>query len=373
MGCGCTPCSETNSRNGQDGIGISSIIPLVNAFKVVLTDGREYTVTLNLPAAVKGDKGDKGDTGDDGEDATPLTIISYTASPVESGIQVIINFSDETVISFIVPKGTDGSDGSIIFNGVGVPSELLGTSSDYYINIINYDLYKKTSTWGVIGNIKGANGDAGNTIQYVGIIAEAIAGTVIGDTAFEESTLDVYNWNGTTWVFSFNIRGLQGTQGLRGRSQRVYIQDVEPTGGTYYDGDLWILDEDVPAPIPIPPDIVLYNITLSLDAEVEDSYDTVLENNGVLTATISELLPNDLIVVVKVSYLDGVTPLDIIKTVNIRSGFLTGSEPINTGDNGGDDGEPPYLGNPVESVCLQEFHSIADVVIDNYADLVCPV
>lgn len=74
---------------------------------------------------------------------------------------------DEGTSQPLVPtnsiNGTDGTDGLSFLQGTGVPAGGLGNVGDSYVNVSNYDLYKKTgaSTWTLTGNIQGATGATG--------------------------------------------------------------------------------------------------------------------------------------------------------------------------------------------------------------------
>ncbi len=69
--------------------------------------------------------------------------------------------------------GMDGANGSTILSGEGVPDVALGNDFDHYIDTLTYDLYHKlTGAWGVVGNIKGADGAALTSDQYVNAAAE---------------------------------------------------------------------------------------------------------------------------------------------------------------------------------------------------------
>jgi len=62
-------------------------------------------------------------------------------------------------------NGIDGTDGTIIYSGNGVPAGNLGAVGDYYIDVDTGDWYKKTgaSTWTFQVNLKGATGSTGST------------------------------------------------------------------------------------------------------------------------------------------------------------------------------------------------------------------
>ena len=63
--------------------------------------------------------------------------------------------------------GQDGQNGTSFLTGESVPSDYTGNVGDVYLNMSNYDLYKKidASTWSLIGNIKGQDGQNGEDGQ----------------------------------------------------------------------------------------------------------------------------------------------------------------------------------------------------------------
>ena len=61
-----------------------------------------------------------------------------------------------------VPIGDEGTPGSQIYCGSGVPPNLLGIDGDYYLDIDTDNLYQKINgTWGIKTNLKGAIGAPG--------------------------------------------------------------------------------------------------------------------------------------------------------------------------------------------------------------------
>lgn len=61
--------------------------------------------------------------------------------------------------------GANGTNGNTILNGIGIPSNSLGVSGDFYINISNYDMYgpKTAAGWGAPTSLKGADGSGGGS------------------------------------------------------------------------------------------------------------------------------------------------------------------------------------------------------------------
>ena len=63
------------------------------------------------------------------------------------------------------PKGDKGDAGksSYFYNGVGKPSDIMGKSGDYYIDLSSFDLYEYVNTtWVSRGTMKGGKGEPGD-------------------------------------------------------------------------------------------------------------------------------------------------------------------------------------------------------------------
>ena len=58
--------------------------------------------------------------------------------------------TSQPLVPTSIINGTDGTDGSIIYSGSGVPSGGLGAVGDYYINVSNGDMYKKTGASDIV-------------------------------------------------------------------------------------------------------------------------------------------------------------------------------------------------------------------------------
>lgn len=57
---------------------------------------------------------------------------------------------------------TGGNSGMRFLNGTGAPTADNGMEGDIYLNVTNGDLYKKSSSWNLLMNLKGAKGDKGD-------------------------------------------------------------------------------------------------------------------------------------------------------------------------------------------------------------------
>ncbi|MBK7762937.1 MAG: collagen-like protein [Bacteroidetes bacterium] len=128
--------------------------------------------------------------------------------------------------------GINGINGSTWFNGVGIPSNLLGVNGDYYLNTITDDVYLKTSgTYAIVANIKGAPGVTGLT----GATGPQGPAGVPGATgpAGPSGAAGINGINGSTWFngtgFPSNLLGVNGDYYLNTITDDVYLK----TSGTY--------------------------------------------------------------------------------------------------------------------------------------------
>lgn len=130
-------------------------------------------------------------------------------------------------------NGTNGTNGATWLSAAGVPDSGSGVVNDFYLNITNADVYKKTgaSTWTLQLNLKGAAGtngadgadgqDGANGIDgtkwYSGAIAPTGGIGVVGDWYLNTANSDVYLKTGASaWTLQMNIKGPQGDQGIQG-------------------------------------------------------------------------------------------------------------------------------------------------------------
>ncbi len=102
----------------------------------------------------------------------------------------------------------DGADGATWHSGEGVPGGGLGVDGDYYLDTLNGDVYLKDTTWSVIANTTGPQGDQGDpgTVWYNGEGAPDAGLGVDGDYYLNTTNGDVY-LKDTTWSVVANING----------------------------------------------------------------------------------------------------------------------------------------------------------------------
>jgi hypothetical protein len=141
-------------------------------------------------AGPKGDKGDKGDPGATGPQGA--TGAAGAAGPKgdkgDPGATGAVGPAGTTG-----PQGPTGAQGSVWFSGSGTPSSGSGVLNDYYLNVINGDVFKRgTSNWAQVGNIKGPSsndawkisGNTGTTPAFSGVSGSFIGTLDAKDVVF---------------------------------------------------------------------------------------------------------------------------------------------------------------------------------------------
>ena len=150
-------------------------------------------------AGLKGDKGDQGEAGlvgpagNDGSEmysgesepeATVGMVGDYylnTATGMLYGPKVNEeNWADTDGFSLMGAAGTNGTDGTKTLSGMGVPSNTIGNTGDFYLDKTSSILYgpavtddEGDTTWGAGLELKGAAGNA-NVKSYVFSIPEGV-------------------------------------------------------------------------------------------------------------------------------------------------------------------------------------------------------
>lgn len=123
-----------------------------------------------------GAPGPAGPAGEDGSmiytgEGAPTNEIGSTGDyylNVETGELYGPKENSEWGDPIIVLMGEDGEDGSQIYAGEGEPEESLGTEGDYYLDKENYDLYgpKTSDEWGSPLSLNGA-GSAPGVVRFI--------------------------------------------------------------------------------------------------------------------------------------------------------------------------------------------------------------
>ena len=96
-------------------------------------------------------------------------------------------------------QGDPGTDGALWYDGEGAPDGATGVDGDYYLDIVNGDVYKKDGTWSVVASAKGPQGEQGETGEGLTFNWDETAlGVRVGDEGS-------YNY--------VELKGVQGEQG----------------------------------------------------------------------------------------------------------------------------------------------------------------
>ncbi len=174
--------------------------------EIVHTSPQTFSIALAGPQGPPGATGSNGADGQDGTDGVNGT------------------------------NGTNGVNGATWLSGSGIPGGGSGSINDFYLNVANSDVYKKTgsSVWTLQLNIKGATGATGaagtngtngapgaNGVDgskwLSGTTAPSGATGSVGDWYLHTVTYDVYLKTGaSTWAVQMNIKGPQGIPGTNG-------------------------------------------------------------------------------------------------------------------------------------------------------------
>ncbi|MBQ9786302.1 MAG: collagen-like protein [Clostridia bacterium] len=112
----------------------------------------EWSIVVNIKGeqGVQGEQGEPGATGPAGEQGAT----GEQGPQGETGEQG--------------PQGEAGADGASFLIGNTSPSDDAGKNGDVYLDVTTYNLYSKTNdTWGMIGNIKGADGEDATASEEV--------------------------------------------------------------------------------------------------------------------------------------------------------------------------------------------------------------
>ena len=122
--------------------------------------------------------------------------------------------------------GSNGANGSVIFNGTGVPSPTLGNNGDYYIDTATNDLYFNTSgSWNIVGNIQGTAGSV--IFNGTGTPSPTLGNN--GDYYIDTATNDLYFNTSGSWSIVGNIQGAAGANGVALLHNDVTVESSSAT------------------------------------------------------------------------------------------------------------------------------------------------
>lgn len=111
---------QVTGKDGKDGASVTAAFVNEEGELIIeLSDGNNFNAGI-----VRGEKGEDGKNGADGKNGT---------------------------------DGKNGADGSVWYCGEGIPSDGLGKESDLYLDTTTYDVYRKSTEWTKMGNIRGGN------------------------------------------------------------------------------------------------------------------------------------------------------------------------------------------------------------------------
>lgn len=116
---------------------------------------------FEIPWGETGAQGENGIQGSQGEPGTAATITIGTVDTVPFEDPATVTNSGtttEAIFDFEIPQGADGATGAAgtsIHTGSGVPSGGLGNDGDVYIDADTGEIYSKSGTWSLEGEITG--------------------------------------------------------------------------------------------------------------------------------------------------------------------------------------------------------------------------
>ena len=209
-----------DGKDGKDGTNVTILnVELfktegnVDTYRVTFSNGEHYDFTVT-----NGKNGQDGTNGTDGTNGSNLVIISVAKTATAGHVDTYtITYSDGSTTTFTVTNATS------CFNGHGVPENTLGEDGDMYINIKNWDFYKKEDgAWIKAGNLHGKS-----TLTGEGVPSNDLG--LDGDIYVDTSSWDVYEKKDGVWTKTGNIRGkstLSGTTNplnTEGSNGDVYI------------------------------------------------------------------------------------------------------------------------------------------------------
>jgi hypothetical protein len=214
------------------------------------SDGAGHWVLAAGPVGPAGPIGDPGAPGADGADGISAYQVAVNNGFVGTEADWLMSLVGPPGVD-----GADGADGSVWYNGAGVPGGGLGIDGDYYIRTSNGDVYfKSAGTWAIILNITGppgANGTNGTngtngidgSVWYNGTGVPAGGLGVNGDYYIRTSNGDVYFKSAGSWSVILNITGPAGAAGATGAGAVTLHGSGNPASGLGSDGQLYINEQ----------------------------------------------------------------------------------------------------------------------------------
>jgi hypothetical protein len=169
------------------------------------------------PQGIPGPPGPKGDTGDTG--------------PPGVGIQGPVGPAGPSIQGPIGPAGPNGAPGSVIYSGIGIPSNSLGVDGDYYLDQASAILYgpKASNVWPGSGlDLRGGASGVNYATRTVTNNATLIAKTAAVDPTLVSSS----DYTQVTGIFGSLPDGV-----IRGITQQTNSLTVTRTG--VYEIMLW--------------------------------------------------------------------------------------------------------------------------------------
>ncbi|KFC19361.1 hypothetical protein IO90_08640 [Chryseobacterium sp. FH1] len=172
--CGCGDKSDVINISVNDGDTVFN----VSFSQTVLNVGGDGDPGIPGP---KGEKGDKGD---------PFLYSDFTAEQLASLKGEKGDRGDDGIDGI---QGERGEKGATIIQGTTMPTGVIATDGDMYINVLTGDTFINVlGNWNQTGNIKGVKGDSGNNGTSVLVILAPDEATAKALSILNPN--NVYHW-----------------------------------------------------------------------------------------------------------------------------------------------------------------------------------
>ena len=137
----------------------------------------------------------------------------------------------DTGVSATGPQGQQGQAGASVYTGTSAPSQGLGSNNDSYIDTATWNFYvKENGEWVLKGNLKGSQGQDGESISVVSCVKTSENGLV------DTYTITFSNGNTATFEVVNGAAGSAGAAGANGADGHTPVITIGANGNWFVDG-----------------------------------------------------------------------------------------------------------------------------------------
>ena len=137
----------------------------------------------------------------------------------------------DTGVSATGPQGQQGQAGASVYTGTSAPSQGLGSNNDSYIDTATWNFYvKENGEWVLKGNLKGSQGQDGESISVVSCVKTGENGLVA------TYTITFSNGNTATFEVVNGAAGSAGAAGANGADGHTPVITIGANGNWFVDG-----------------------------------------------------------------------------------------------------------------------------------------